>query len=290
MDQLGSVAAREELSENERAALLTLLADDDPAVYTTIRQRIISLGTAAADWLRPHTLSRDPVLRRHAQEIVRNFDRQSADTIFLEFCLKQGEAFDLEQGAWLLAQTEYPDINVNGYQALLDSFASDLRERLESAGEPAKVLAAMNRYLFEDLGFAGDQQDYYDPENSYLNRVIDRRSGNPINLCLVYLLLSRRLKLPVTGIGLPGHFICRYQSSSVAIYIDAFSGGKLLTKADCVQYLLQGNYSLREDYLAPVTSRKLLLRVCGNLHQIYLRLDKTEAATRLQRYMIALAR
>jgi len=290
MEQVGSIATLEVLSENERAALLTLLADDDPGVYATIRQRILSLGPAAADWLRPHTLSRDPVLRRHAQEIVRTLDRQSADNLFLEFCLRQSEAFDLEQGAWLLAQTQYPDINVTGYQALLDSFASDLEDRVETSGEPAKVLAGMNRYLFEELGFSGDQQNYYDPENSYLNRVIDRRTGNPINLCLVYLLLSRRLKLPVAGIGLPGHFICRYQSSSVEMYIDAFSGGKLLTKADCVQYLLQGNYSLREDYLTPVTSRKLLLRICGNLHQIYLHLEQSEAATRLQRYMVALAR
>jgi regulator of sirC expression with transglutaminase-like and TPR domain len=210
--------------------------------------------------------------------------------MFLEFCLKNGEAFDLEQGAWLLAQTQYPDINVVGYRALLDSFAADLRERIESSAEPAKVLATTNRYLFEELGFAGDQNNYYDPENSYLNRVIDRRTGNPINLCLVYLLLARRLKLPIVGIGLPGHFVCRYQSSSVEIYIDAFSSGKLLTKADCVQYLLQGNYSLREDYLTPVTSRRLLLRICSNLHQIYLHLEQTEAATRFQRYMVALAR
>jgi len=290
MEQVGSVAALEDLSENERAALLTLLADDDPAVYASIRQRILALGPAVADWLRPHTLSRDPVLRRHSQEIVRKLDRQAADNMFLEFCLKNGEAFDLEQGAWLLAQTQYPDINVVGYRALLDSFAADLRERIESSAEPAKVLATTNRYLFEELGFAGDQNNYYDPENSYLNRVIDRRTGNPINLCLVYLLLARRLKLPIVGIGLPGHFVCRYQSSSVEIYIDAFSSGKLLTKADCVQYLLQGNYSLREDYLTPVTSRRLLLRICSNLHQIYLHLEQTEAATRFQRYMVALAR
>src|SRR3974390_1887888 len=158
MDPVGSVVGLEELSENERTALLTLLADDDPTVYTSVRQRILSLGPGAADWLRPHTLSRDPLLRRHAQEIVRNFDRQSADNLFLQFCLKHGEAFDLEQGAWLLAQTQYPDINVAGYQAFLDSFAADLRENIEGNQEMTKVLAVMNRYLFENLGFAGDQQ------------------------------------------------------------------------------------------------------------------------------------
>ena len=120
--------------------------------------------------------------------------------------------------------------------------------------------------------------------------MLDRRTGNPISLCLVYLLVARRLRLPVAGIGLPGHFICRYQTSAAEMYIAAFNGGRLLTKADCIQYLLQGNYSVRDEYLAPVTARRLLLRICGNLHQIYLHLDMMEEATRLQHYLIALAR
>jgi regulator of sirC expression with transglutaminase-like and TPR domain len=290
MSRVGSIASPEELSESQKAALLTLLADDDAEVYRKIRHKIVSLGPSTTEWLRPHTLSRDPALRRRAQEIILSFDRQTADTAFLAFCLKHGEAFDLELGAWKLAQTQYPDINVAGYQALLDSFASDLREPIQAAEKPQEIFGVLNRYLFDELGFIGNEEQYYDPDNSYLNRVLDRRMGNPINLCLVYLLLARRLRLPVTGIGLPGHFICRYQSTSAEIYIDVFNRGKLLSKADCVQYLLQGNYSVREDYLAPVSPRRLLLRVCGNLHQIYLHLEQSEAATRLQRYLVALAR
>jgi regulator of sirC expression with transglutaminase-like and TPR domain len=290
MSRVGTITSPEELSESQKAALLTLLADDDPAVYRKIRHKIVSFGPSAAEWLRPHTLSRDPALRRRAQEIILSFDRQGADTAFLAFCLKHGEAFDLETGAWQLAQTQYPDINVAGYQALLDSFAGDLREALQGVGEQREVLGVLNRYLFDELGFVGNQEQYYDPDNSYLNRVLDRRMGNPISLCLLYLLLGRRLHLPVVGIGLPGHFICRFQSSSAEIYIDVFNRGKLLSKADCVQYLLQGNYSVREDYLSPVSPRRLMLRVCGNLHQIYLHLEQSEAATRLQRYLVALAR
>jgi regulator of sirC expression with transglutaminase-like and TPR domain len=290
MSHVGTFTSPEELSESQKAALLTLLADDDPAVYQKIRGKIVSFGPPAAEWLRPHTLSREPALRRRAQEIVLTFDRQAADNEFLGFCLKHGEAFNLEQGAWKLAQTQYPDINVGGYQALLDSFAGDLQELLRDAGKPEQTLGALNRYLFDELGFLGNEEEYSDPDNSYLNRVLDRRMGNPISLCLVYLLMAWRLRLPVTGIGLPGHFVCRYQSSSTEIYIDAFNRGKLLTKADCIQYLLQGNYSVREDYLTPVTPRRLLLRVCGNLHQIYLHLEQSDAATRLQRYLVALAR
>jgi len=265
MSQAGTITLPEELSESRRAALLTLLADDDPAVYRSIRQKIISLGPNATEWLRPHALSRDPTLRRRTQEILLSFDRQTADNHFLGFCLKHGEELDLEQGAWLLAQTQYPDINVAGYRALLDSYAGDLQDLVNiSPDEPEQALNAINDYLFGELGFTGNEEDYNDPENSYLNRVLDRRTGNPINLSLVYLMLARRLRLPVAGIGLPGHFVCRYQSSAAEIYIDAFNRGKLLTKADCVRYLLQGNYSVRDDYLAPVSPRRILLRICSN--------------------------
>jgi len=290
MKSAGLIASTEGLSESQRTALLNLLADDDPAIYRTVRDKFLSFGPQAADWLRPHALSREPALRRRAQEIVLHFDRQAADDRFLGFCLKNGEELDLEQGAWLLAHTQYPDINIEAYQALMDSFAGDLRERLDLGGEPKQLLKAINHYLFQELGLRGNEENYYDPENSYLNRVLDRRTGNPINLCLFYLLLGRRLRLPIAGIGLPGHFICRYQSSAVEIYIDAFQRGTFLSKADCVQYLLRGNYGVREQHLAPVSPRRLLLRICSNLHQIYQQLESPDEATRVQRYVVALAK
>jgi len=290
MISAGTIDLLEGLSESKRAALLNLLGDEDPAVYRTVHEKILSCGPPAAEWLRPHLLSGDPALRRRTRQIVRYFDRQAADNRFLGFCLKNGEDFGLEQGLWLLAQTEYPEINIEAYLALLDSFAGDVADRLEPGAGPKQLLGKLNDYMFGELRFTGNEGNYYDPENSYLNRVVDRRTGNPINLCVVYLLLARRLRLPVAGIGLPGHFICRYQSTAAEIFIDPFNRGRFLTKADCVQYLTHGNYSLRDEYLAPVSPRRLLLRVCGNLHQIYLQLEQAQEATRLQRYLIALAR
>jgi len=290
MNSSGATALPEGLSPSQGVALLNLLADEDPAIYRPVREKIISCGPRAAEWLRPHTMSDDPALRRRAQEIVLHFDRQAADDQFLSFCLRHGEELDLEQGALMLAQSRYPSINPVAYQALLDTHAGELRERIDFGAEAQEILGAMNGYLFGELGYAGNEQNYYDPENSYINRVMDRRTGNPINLCLIYILLARRLHLPVAGIGLPGHFICRYQSTSAELYVDPFNRGKFLSKADCVQYLTRGNFSLRDDYLTPVTPRRLLLRICGNLHQVYQRLELAAEAMRLQRYLVALAR
>jgi regulator of sirC expression with transglutaminase-like and TPR domain len=277
-------------SERRRAALLNLLGDENAEVYQAVREQILAEGNAAGEWLRPHALSDDPLLRKHVQEILRHVDKQTGDNRFLTFCLNHGEEFDLESAAWLLAQTQFPEINVEAYQALLDGHANALRERTDRHGRINAMLGKINDYLFDELGFKGNEQNYYEPDNSYLNRVLDRRTGNPITLCLFYMLLARRLRLPITGIGLPGHFICRHQSASGEIYVDVFNRGRLLTKADCVHYLVRGNYDLREEYLAPVSPRRIFLRICSNLHQIYLELGLKDDATRLQRYLVALAR
>lgn len=280
----------ERLSESQRTALMRLLGDDDPAVHTAVRARLIACGPVARDWLRPHLLSSDPVVRRHAQEIVLHFGRQTADNRFLAFCLRQGENLDLEQGVWLLAQTRYPDANVEAYQALLDQFAGELQLRLVFTRGARAILETINHYLFDELGFAGNEKHYQDPDNSYLNRVLDRRRGIPITLCLVYMLLGRRLRLPITGIGLPGHFVCRLQTSAEEVYVDCFNRGRLLSKADCVHFLLSGNYDLSSEYLAPLQPRRALMRLCGNLHRIHYHRNAGEEVTRFQRYLVALAR
>ena len=279
-----------DLSESQIAALISLLGDEDPTVYSTVREKLVSYGTTAMGWLRPYLLSNDPVLRRRAKEIVDHFGKRDADNEFLSFCLRQGEEFDIEQGVLLLAQTQYPGINKAAYVALLDSFASDLREQIDHDGEADQVLATINDYLFRQLGFVGNEENYYDPDNSYLNRVLDRRTGNPISLAIVYLFVGRRLKLPMTGIGLPGHFICRYQTSKTEVYLDAFNRGKILTKADCIKYLVHTRHSLQEGHLAPVSARRILLRICANLHQIYAQIEAIEQTGRLQRYLVALAK
>lgn len=273
-----------------REALLKLLGDEDTAIYQAVRPKILSYGSEAIGWLRPSTLSSDPIVRRRAVEITQHLARQEADNRFLGFCLSQGEELDLEEGAFFLAQTQYPEINIAAYQALFDSFATDLREPLAGEGRVENIIATINEQLFKKLHFRGNEENYYDPDNSYLNRVIDRRTGNPASLCTVYLLLARRLKLPIVGIGMPGHFLCRYQTPTEEIFIDAFNKGKLLTKGDCVKYLLQTRDGFKDSYLAPITPRRILLRICSNLHQIYSQHSLQEEVGRFQRYIVALAK
>lgn len=284
------VTSSETLSENQKDALIQLLGDESTAVYQAVRGKILSLGQPVILWLRPLTLSNEPVLRRRAREIIHYLLKLRADDRFLAFCLTEGNELNMEQGAWLLAQTEFPEINIAAYQAVLDSHANELLECVDLRASGEEILAAFNDCLFDTLRFKGNEENYFDPENNYLNRVLDRRKGNPIGLCMVYIMLARRLGLPVTGIGLPGHFICRYQSSSEEYYIDVFNCGKLWTKKNCVEYLQYRNYTVQDEYLMPVNPRRMLLRLCGNLHQVYQHTEKLEHATRLHRYLLALTK
>ncbi len=283
-------SAPQPLTDSQRVALVTLLADDDPGVYQTIRQKLLAQGVQAKDWLKDYSLHDDPVVRRRTKEIIQHFDKQAADNRFLAFCISHGEHFSVEQACWLLAQTEYPEINIAGYQAVLDDIAGELMVRIDFGAEPVAILAEINRYLFKDLGFKGNDQDYYDPKNSYLNQVLNRKLGNPISLCLIYLFIARRLRLPVAGIGMPGHFICRFQSSIEEVFIDAFNGGRFWTKAECVKHLIMSGHSYNDRLLDPVSARRILIRICSNLHQIYVNLEKHEDSARFQRYIVALTR
>lgn len=285
-----SAPAPPPLTDAQRGALVTLLGDDDPEVFAAVRRRIVEEGPDARAWLRPLTRSGHPATRRHAQELVRHFGRQEADIRMLHFCLTHGDEMPLEDGVWRLAATRFPDLNPAGYAALLDQWAGDLRERLAGVPPGDGVVATLNEVLFQRLGFAGDEEHYYDPENSYLNRVLDRRTGNPISLCAVALLLARRLGLPFVGVGLPGHFICRYQPPQAQVYVDFFNRGRVLSRADCVRFLQQSGRDFHEEYLAPINARRMLLRMCANLERIYARHGDKEDAERCSRYLVALSR
>lgn len=290
MPSTSAKAHEARLSVADQRALLALLGDEDPNVYQTVRQRILSEGERVVEWVRPATISNDPVQRRRAIEIVSFITKRAADDQFLAFCLNSGEDLDLEQGALLLAKSEFPAINIAGYEAIFDDFAREVRETFDYTTPATQIIGAINDYLFNTQGFHGNEENYYEADNSYLNRVVDRRKGNPISLCLIYLFLARRLRLPIAGIGMPGHFLCRFQTTTDELFIDAFNNGKVLTKGDCVKYLLHTRDGFKEAYLAPVSPRRTLLRVCSNLHQIYSQLNKPDEIARFQRYIVALAK
>ena len=127
------------------------------------------------------------------------------------------EDLDLAEAALLIAQHEYPQLDVAGYLRRLDEFAGTVRQRLRPHVLPEQIIAAMNYFLYKEQGFAGNSDDYYDPRNSFLNEVIDRRLGIPITLSIIYMELGRRLGLLFQGISFPGHFLVKLPAATSTV-------------------------------------------------------------------------
>jgi len=183
------------------------------------------------------------------------------------------EQINLERAALYIAQEEYLDLDVDEYLNALDMMADDVREQLPIESYPLKILKTINHYLYGNLGFAGNTENYYDPRNSFLNDVIDRRTGIPITLSLVYLAIAQRLDFPMVGIGMPGHFLIRPIQEDMDIFVDAFSQGEILFPQDCQDRLNQmsgQSVEMQPQFLAAVTPRQFLARMLTNLKATYL--------------------
>ena len=180
---------------------------------------------------------------------------------------------NLAKAALYFAQVEYPDLDPDEYLNALDTMAEEVREGLPETHYPLKVIKSVNQYLFDDLGFRGNTSDYYDPRNSFLNEVIDRRTGIPITLSAVYLEIARRISFPMVGIGMPGHFLIRPDFEEAGIFVDAFNQGEVLFEEDCeerLRQLYQQPVKLESRFLDPVSNRQILARMLTNLKFIYI--------------------
>jgi regulator of sirC expression with transglutaminase-like and TPR domain len=181
---------------------------------------------------------------------------------------------ELDRAALLIAAEEYPHMELAPYLAELAAIAQRARENDEPHASPVTRLLRLNDVVFGEFGFHGNTENYFDARNSFLNDVIERRTGIPITLSVVYMEIARRLGLPVRGVGMPGHFLVKYQDEDDEILLDPFNQGRLLSEDDCVAMILQmyqGRVVFARSHLDAVSKKQLLTRMLQNLKGIYAR-------------------
>ena len=194
---------------------------------------------------------------------------------------------DLARACLLIAQDAYPKLEVERYMDEIERMASRLRAGLpQNCGAEERVVA-LNQFLYDDLGYWGNTEDYYDPRNSYLNEVIDRKTGSPITMSILYMELGRRIGLPLEGVSFPGHFLVRLPLRGGMLVLDPFAGGapqsedELRSRVkrvipDGVADDLPAAELPLDQFLEPATNRQILSRVLRNLKAIYRKSDKPE--------------
>ena len=207
----------------------------------------------------------------------------SARQYFYQEIQQPDEDINLAKAALYIAQEEYPDIDTEEYLNAIDTMAMELEERLPSFRYPLRVIQSINQYLYEELGFDGNKLDYYDPRNSFLNDVIERKTGIPITLALVYMEVAKRIDFPMVGVGMPGHFLIRPDVEDIGIFVDALNGGEVMFAQDCHErrsQIYQQEVTLKPEFLAVVSNRQFLTRMLTNLKYIYLQKQDLERSLR----------
>lgn len=188
--------------------------------------------------------------------------------------INQVEAeIDLAKASLYFAQAEDPSLDVQKYLDILWTIATEIESQLPPERYPLKVIQVINHHLFERLKFRGNRADYYNPDNSFLHHVLNRKLGIPISLSVIYLAIARRLDFPMVGIGMPGHFLIRPEFEDVGFFVDPFNCGEILFPDDCQAKLdetYQQQLQLDPSWLAPISKKQILARMLNNLKYIYL--------------------
>jgi len=258
------------LSEKDVETLATFLVDRNERTVDLAKEHLKTILRANPAFRKILENAADPQVAHEARVFLE--ETRMAD-LFQAFqaLARQGHNLDLEQGAYLLAQLAFPSLTPEDVARPLDRMAEDIDEILD-AEEPApsEEIQFLRKYLFVEMGFRGNEKNYYDPDNSFINRVLDRRTGIPISLSLVYLLVAARLDMPAYGVGLPGHFIVGHGGGKQGVvYIDPYHGGRRLTRNDCIELVRRRGMAFQEAFLEPTPNYQILARMIVNLMTIY---------------------
>lgn len=205
--------------------------------------------------------------------------REDVRRRFTSLVREADDRLDLTEASLLIAAESYADLDLDHYRRALDRLANGAAPRLRTAASDVERVRALIDFLAGEQQFRGNQDDYYDRRNSFLNEVLDRRIGIPITLALVYIEVARRLDLPVVGVGFPGHFLAKYAGAADVVFDPFF--GRVLTEPDCAARLravLGADAPFDRRYLRAATAREVLVRILRNLKQIHLQAREYEAA------------
>ncbi|MEZ4651128.1 MAG: transglutaminase-like domain-containing protein [Candidatus Eisenbacteria bacterium] len=253
----------------EIEALVSLLADEDPRIYEIVAGHVRELGETAVPVLERWIEDSDARIRMRCRHLLQEIQAGEVDRDLEAIAHASDEDVDLEHGCWVIARTEYPGLPRAAISDPLDRIAADVASRLSGVAEPKDQIQIMNHVIFTEWRFRRDNRNYYDPDNTFLHRVLELRTGVSVSLATLYVLVAKRLGLPIYGVGMPNAVLVRYGDSETDLFLDPAAGGRLLSRRDLAQYLSSAGYYFKDGYISNATARELLLRTLQHLMVSY---------------------
>lgn len=280
------------MSENEILALVNLIDDPDEVIYRQVRDRIIAIGVPVV-----------PVLERAWEldqlgDLYRDRIEDILHTIHVDHVYEKLKAWhagggeDLLEGALLVCRYRYTDLDEQRFRAKLAAIRQDIWLELNDNLTAFEKVRVFNHIFFRVHGFKGNKRNYHAPQNSYINEVLDSKTGNPLSLSVIYQVLAEELGLPLRGVNLPNHFVLAYLDEdsiaaegrqSILFYVNAFSQGDILGRNEIDEFLRKLDIDARESFYQPCSNIDIVRRQLNNLVHSYERSGDPERAEELKR-------
>lgn len=265
----------EKLSEKELHALVSLLDDTDREVKSLVLDKLISIGHPVIPFLeKKWEESFNPAIQKEIEDLVHRLQFLQLKERLIDW--KNSPNQDLLTGLWIINTYQYPDLEFEKLNADMHQIYFEVWTAFKNDLLPYEQVRIINGVLFNSLRFSANTKNFHSPGNSMLSNVLETKKGNPISLCSIYLLVAKKLGLPIYGVNLPNLFVLTYKSSDASFYINAFNKGLIFSRKDIVNYLEHLHIESREVFFEPCSNKDIITRVLRNLIVAFEKLGEVE--------------
>lgn len=269
------MSEEENLNNKELKAMVSLLDDDDFEIVQHIEDRIKSMGTYIIPYLEfEWENSFNPVVQKRIEDLVHNLQFELLKEKLYAWRVNGGK--DLLEGVWLINTYQYPDLEYELLSKELEQLYYEAWLEFKADIHPVDQIKILNSVLFGKLHFGANTKNFHSPGNSMLSVVLQTKKGNPISLCIIYMLVAQKLKMPVFGVNLPNLFVMTYKQDDVQFYINAFNRGLVFSKKEVDEYIANLKLSPNDRFYEPCNNVDIAARMLRNLINSHEKLGHTE--------------
>lgn len=277
------------LPDNELKALVSLLDDEDAQIITHVEEKIRSLGAAVIPFLEQEWENNfNPHVQRKIEELIHVLQFELLKTRVQEWYASEEQ--DLLTGMWLVATYQYPDIELMKLRQDLEQIYYETWLEFKPDLYPFDQVKVINSVLFNKLKFGANTKNFHSPGNSMINIVLESRKGNPITLCVIYMLVAQKLKLPMWGVNLPNLFVLTYKDDKHnQFYVNAFNKGLIFSRQDIENYISELHLAPQDSFFEPCSSLDIIRRVFRNLIMSFDKMGEHAKAEEVKELLLIIA-
>ncbi len=276
------------MNDKELKALVSLLDDQDEQIVTQVVDKIRSLGREAIPFLEQEWESNfNPLVQRRIEELIHDLQYELLKFRIQEWYVSKDQ--DILTGLWLIATYQYPDLEIEKLKQELEQIYYEAWLEFKPDLYPFDQVKVLNGVLFNKLKFGANTKNFHSPGNSMINIVLETHKGNPITLCIIYLLVAQKLKMPVWGVNLPNLFIVTYKDEKNQFYINAFNKGLIFSKQDIENYIHELRLTPQDSFFQPCSNLEIIRRVFRNLIMSFDKMGEHEKAEEVKELLLLIA-